>query len=89
MAIFHEGCEPWRHAVVQPAGDETGAVPERWRPAIASIVDRLVAKDYAGLAQTNRRPTNSNSKSEGPWSNGHEISSQIGSRLRSGVGTNL
>lgn len=47
---YHEGCEPWRHPDV-PAGEGSSPVPERWRPALAWIVDRLVARDYAGLAR--------------------------------------
>lgn len=49
---YHEGHQPW---VAQDAElgvtDEPERVPDRWRPAIESIVDRLVAKDYAGLAR--------------------------------------
>lgn len=49
---YHEGHQPW---VMQEAelgvSDEPERVPDRWRPAIESIVDRLVAKDYAGLVR--------------------------------------
>jgi hypothetical protein len=48
---FHEGCEPWRHPDVPLGAEEVGQIPEEWRPAIARIVARLVAKDYAGLAR--------------------------------------
>lgn len=52
---YHEGHQPW---VAQEAelgvSDEPEPVPDRLRPAIESIVDRLVAKDYAGLARDGR-----------------------------------
>ena len=48
---FHEGCEPWRHPDVPLGAEENGPVPEEWRLAIVDIVNRLVAKDYAGLTR--------------------------------------
>lgn len=30
---------------------EAGPVPEKWRPAIVEVIDRLVAGDYVGLAR--------------------------------------
>jgi hypothetical protein len=50
-AYFHDGCQPWRHPDVPLGAEEMGPVPEEWRPAIVDLVNRLVAKDYAGLAR--------------------------------------
>ena len=52
VVYYHEGHEPW--AVKQaeaPASGEDEPVPVAWRPAIESVVERLAAKDYAGLAR--------------------------------------
>lgn len=46
--VYHQGCEPWRHPDV-PADDPVRPIPNRWRPMLAGIVERLVSKDYAGL----------------------------------------
>ena len=48
---FHAGCEPWRHVDVPLGAEQVGPIPDAWRPAVVDIVDRLVAKDYAGLAR--------------------------------------
>ena len=47
--MYHDGCEPWRHPDVPP-NEPSSPVPSHWRPALAAVVDRLVAKDYSGLA---------------------------------------
>jgi hypothetical protein len=61
---YHEGCEPWRHPDVPP-GERSSPIPERWRPALAWVVDRLVAGDYVGLAREGFVPHASGSDDTG------------------------
>ena len=52
MIHYHHGHEPWIAHRAEPGdSDESEPVAETWKPAIEAIVDRLVAKDYTGLAR--------------------------------------
>lgn len=49
--LFHDDCVPWRHPDVPPGEPSSSPIPDHWRPRLAAVVQRLVDKDYAGLAR--------------------------------------